>query len=134
MENEKQLELQKHVCWCIDEVSFGLLTKSPTAKQVEQGHKLLKVLGSSKTPLVKKRMLMQQRFGNYRKKIELEEIKWHKETLNLMKKQGFNSNKTPKGTKYRFAAKKRILNGNNCELSSLTINENIFLFNFPIND
>ena len=45
---------------------------------VKECQRVLKVLTSSKAPLVKKRQAMHQMFGDYRKKIESEEKVWEK--------------------------------------------------------
>lgn len=135
MSAEKEEELKKHLSWCVDEIVLGLKSKKPNSKQFDECAKILKVLTSSKAPVVKKRQLMRQTFGDYRKKIDGEERKWEKDLLRITKLQGFNSKARPKGTKYRFSASKSLHCTTLKKLTALklnTINNQFYLFNFQL--
>eukprot|EP01135_Chromosphaera_perkinsii_P012312 Nk52_evm4s2635 gene=Nk52_evmTU4s2635 len=63
---------EEELNWCIRQLNLGLKTKNPDQKQKEETHKYLKTLESTKSPLVKKRFLMNKLFGDYRAKMKAE--------------------------------------------------------------
>lgn len=137
MSAEKEEELKKHLSWCVDEIVLGLKSKKPNSKQFGECAKILKVLTSSKAPVVKKRQLMRQTFGDYRKKIDAEERKWEQELLKITKLQGFNSKARPTGTKYRLSTSKSLHRTALIKLTALkltTADHQFYLFNFQLNE
>lgn len=77
-------KLQKELNWCIDQLRIGLMTKKST-KQTQEAVRIIKILSSSTAPLVKKRQVMRQYFGDYRKKIADEEARWYKDSEKIRK-------------------------------------------------
>ncbi|XP_042293543.1 uncharacterized protein LOC121914293 isoform X3 [Sceloporus undulatus] len=73
MEEAPKPTFQDELEWCISQLETGLLRLNPTPKQAaEETHHILGVLRSQKAPLVKKRQVMHQVFGDYRLKMEEE--------------------------------------------------------------
>ncbi|XP_028670102.1 UPF0488 protein C8orf33 homolog [Erpetoichthys calabaricus] len=68
-------QLSRELDWCIEQLELGLKTQKSTAKQVEEATRALKTLHSNKAPLVKKRQVMRNMLGDYRKKMEDERQK-----------------------------------------------------------
>ncbi|BFZ23824.1 hypothetical protein BsWGS_26863 [Bradybaena similaris] len=56
--------------WCIGQLELGLQRQSPDSRQAAESLKLLKILKSTKAPMVKKRQVMRNAFGDYRKKMK----------------------------------------------------------------
>ncbi|VDI49864.1 forkhead box protein L [Mytilus galloprovincialis] len=69
--NEFDIELS----WCIRQLELGLCNQKPDSRQAAEAIKVLKILRSDKSPLVKKRQAMRNTFGDYRQKIKEEEKK-----------------------------------------------------------
>ncbi|XP_076086277.1 uncharacterized protein LOC143056949 [Mytilus galloprovincialis] len=69
--NEFDIELS----WCIRQLELGLCNQKPDSRQAAEAIKVLKILRSDKSPLVKKRQAMRNTFGDYRQKIKEEERK-----------------------------------------------------------
>nr|XP_028561890.1 uncharacterized protein LOC114584308 isoform X1 [Podarcis muralis]XP_028561891.1 uncharacterized protein LOC114584308 isoform X1 [Podarcis muralis]XP_028561892.1 uncharacterized protein LOC114584308 isoform X1 [Podarcis muralis] len=69
MEEAPKPTYQEELEWCISQLETGLLHLNPTPKQVEETRRILGVLRSSKSPLVKKRQVMHHVFGDYRLKM-----------------------------------------------------------------
>jgi len=78
-------QLHKEISWCVEQLRMGIYCLKPTTKQAKESERVLKILTSTKAPLVKKRQVMHQTFGDYRKKILAEDTKWEKDTAQLMK-------------------------------------------------
>ncbi|XP_039630519.1 UPF0488 protein C8orf33 homolog [Polypterus senegalus] len=68
-------QLSRELDWCIEQLELGLKTQKSTAKQVEEATRALKTLHSNKAPLVKKRQVMRNMLGDYRKKMDDERQK-----------------------------------------------------------
>ncbi|XP_042231944.1 UPF0488 protein C8orf33 homolog isoform X1 [Homarus americanus] len=62
--------------WCVEQIELALEKKKGSAKQDENMQKSRKTLTSSKTPVIKKRQVMNALFGDYRKKMAEEEKKF----------------------------------------------------------
>ena len=63
--------------WCVEQLEVGISnSKKPDSKQSQEAMKLLKVLRNPTAPLIKKRQVMRNAFGDYRKKMEQEEKKY----------------------------------------------------------
>jgi len=77
-------ELKKQINWCVMQLIMGLKHKKPNSKQVKESNRVLKILTSNKTPLVKKRQVMRLTFGDYRAKIQKEDERLDKETMKLL--------------------------------------------------
>ncbi|KAM4632520.1 uncharacterized protein O3C94_019049 [Discoglossus pictus] len=69
MEEAPKGSFEDELEWCIQQLETGLLRLNPTAQQVSDTQRILKVLRSRKAPFVKKRHMMNQVFGNYRQKM-----------------------------------------------------------------
>ncbi|KAE8579248.1 hypothetical protein XENTR_v10023964 [Xenopus tropicalis] len=69
MEEAPKGTFEDELEWCISQLEKGLLHLSPTARQVSDTQRILRVLRSRKAPFVKKRSVMNQVFGNYRLKM-----------------------------------------------------------------
>jgi len=80
----KDEELRKQINWCVMQLIMGLKHNKPNSKQVKESNRVLKILTSNKTPLVKKRQVMRLTFGDYRAKIQKEDERFDKETMKLM--------------------------------------------------
>eukprot|EP00126_Sphaerothecum_destruens_P015571 Sdes_comp9592_c0_seq1m1075 len=63
---------EQELNWCLSQLYLGLKTQKPDEKQKNQVLKHIQVFESKKSPLIKKRVLMQSLFGDYRKKMEFE--------------------------------------------------------------
>lgn len=102
-------KLHKELNWCIEQLRLGLMTQKSSSKQVQESIRLIKVLSSSSAPLVKKRQIMRQTFGDYRKKIAEEEKRWQKETERLQKKAFIATAEQPreKSTYFRGSSHKK---------------------------
>ncbi|XP_059145738.1 UPF0488 protein CG14286-like [Physella acuta] len=77
MENssEEAKKFVEELQWCITELEIGLQRQSPDSKQVAETIKILKILNSTKAPMVKKRQAMRNALGDYRKKMKEAEAK-----------------------------------------------------------
>jgi len=60
---------EDELCWCIQQIEIGMRTQKPIGDQATKSKKLLTQLRSTKTPKPKKRMLMKNNFGDYRRKM-----------------------------------------------------------------
>ncbi|XP_074961972.1 UPF0488 protein C8orf33 homolog isoform X4 [Phalacrocorax aristotelis] len=60
---------QDELEWCISQLEANLLCLNPTPKQAEEAQHVLKILYSHETPLVKKRQVMNDVFGDYHLKM-----------------------------------------------------------------
>ncbi|KAM6121613.1 UPF0488 protein C8orf33 homolog isoform 2-T2 [Phoenicopterus ruber ruber] len=69
MERAPHGTFQDELEWCIAQLEADLLRLSPTPKQAEETQHILEVLRSTETPLVKKRQVMNDVFGDYRLKM-----------------------------------------------------------------
>uniref|UniRef100_A0A8C4WZ77 Zgc:112185 n=1 Tax=Eptatretus burgeri TaxID=7764 RepID=A0A8C4WZ77_EPTBU len=58
--------------WCMEQLRLGLSCQKGTSRQMDEAARALRILGSSKPPLVKKRQVMQMACGDYRSKIAAE--------------------------------------------------------------
>ncbi|CAL1543676.1 unnamed protein product [Lymnaea stagnalis] len=61
--------------WCITQLEVGLQRQTLDPKQIAETIKILKILKSSKSPMVKKRQAMRNALGDYRKKMKQDEAK-----------------------------------------------------------
>lgn len=66
MEEAPSSTYQDELEWCIRQLELGLLQRNASSKQVQDAQFALKVLRSQKAPMVKKRQVMKQVFGDYR--------------------------------------------------------------------
>ncbi|GFO16179.1 upf0488 protein c8orf33 homolog [Plakobranchus ocellatus] len=62
--------------WCITQLELGLAHQDADSRQAAETVKILKILRSSKAPLVKKRQAMRNALGDYRKKMRESEKKF----------------------------------------------------------
>jgi len=69
------VKFSEELTWCIQQLERGLERQNPDSKQVAETIKIIKILKSSKAPLVKKRQAMRNALGDYRKKMKDEEKK-----------------------------------------------------------
>ncbi|XP_033763134.1 UPF0488 protein C8orf33 homolog [Pecten maximus] len=64
---EEQFIRELH--WCVEQLHLGLETQNPDSKQAREAQKMLKILCSDKAPVIKKRQVMRNAFGDYRLKM-----------------------------------------------------------------
>uniref|UniRef100_UPI00358E45B4 UPF0488 protein C8orf33 homolog isoform X1 n=1 Tax=Myxine glutinosa TaxID=7769 RepID=UPI00358E45B4 len=58
--------------WCMEQLQLGLSCQKGTPRQMGEAARALRILGSSKPQLVKKRQVMQMACGDYRSKMAAE--------------------------------------------------------------
>lgn len=63
------VKFEQELVWCIEQLQLGLETQNPTSRQAVEAEKALKILLSAKAPMIKKRQVMRNTFGDYRKKM-----------------------------------------------------------------
>ncbi|XP_067128640.1 UPF0488 protein CG14286 [Centruroides vittatus] len=66
-------DFETELLWCIEQLQISLSSDKLNSRQTEDSKKMLKILRNSKAPLVKKRQVMRQAFGDYRSKMKNEE-------------------------------------------------------------
>ena len=66
---EEEQQLDYDVCCCIEELE-NLLIKNPTERQKKLAEVSLKILKNPSESFIKKKQVMRQQFGDYRKKFE----------------------------------------------------------------
>lgn len=80
-ESENKFELE--LCWCIQQLEVTLQTAQLPDKQSRDVNKNLNALRSSNVPLIKKRQIMRTTFGDYRAKMQKDEVKYGKNSTNV---------------------------------------------------
>ncbi|XP_020289499.1 UPF0488 protein CG14286 [Pseudomyrmex gracilis] len=75
-EVEDQFELE--LCWCIQQLEACLGTGKLQNKQAQDLNKQIQMLKSNTAPLIKKRQIMRNTLGDYRKKMAEDEQKFKK--------------------------------------------------------
>ncbi|XP_062515903.1 UPF0488 protein C8orf33 homolog isoform X2 [Corticium candelabrum] len=68
-EERFEIELQ----WCIEQIELGLQKKKPNPKQAQESMRVLKILNSSKAPMVQKRQVMHMTCKDYKSKLKLDQ-------------------------------------------------------------
>ncbi|XP_022093591.1 protein split ends-like isoform X2 [Acanthaster planci] len=100
-------KFQKELCWCIQQTRVGLANIKSSAKeakpQVEEAHKLLRILTSTKAPMARKRQVMRAAFGDYRSKMQQEERKHKAEMSKRMCLEPVSTSKQGSSTFYRMS-------------------------------
>lgn len=90
-EEAQQLDLE--ICWCIEELE-NLMSKKTNDKQKKETETCLNILRNPEAPLIKKRQVMRQQFGDYKKKIsDHEEKRKNSKTNNSVNIQSVIPNK-----------------------------------------
>lgn len=81
-----QYNLERDVSWCVAqlEVKLGRLTDRNSTSRAQDVSKVMRTLTNPSVPSTKKRVLMRNNFGDYRKKIQEDERK-HLEGRKFMK-------------------------------------------------
>eukprot|EP00112_Aurelia_sp_Birch-Aquarium-sp1_P011086 Seg234.5 transcript_id=Seg234.5/GoldUCD/mRNA.D3Y31 product="UPF0488 protein C8orf33-like" protein_id=Seg234.5/GoldUCD/D3Y31 len=69
LEDEEVDDFEGELCWCIEQLELGIKNRKPTKDEAEKATKLIKILKSEKSAKVKKRQIMRNTFGDYRKKM-----------------------------------------------------------------
>ncbi|KAK6965920.1 UPF0488 protein [Biomphalaria glabrata] len=92
-------KFSEELSWCITQLELGLMRQSPDSKQVAETVKVLKILKSSKAPMVKKRQAMRNALGDYRKKMKDAENK-ALSGLRHSKFKSIDSQKSSRNSKY----------------------------------
>lgn len=91
---EDAQKLDYEICWCIEELE-NLMAKKSNDKQKKEQELCLRILKSPETPLIKKRQVMRQHFGDYRQKISESKTKRNVHsnvsTVNIDKAPSVNS-------------------------------------------
>lgn len=100
---EVQERFQMELAWCIQKLEESLNSKKLNQKQTEDTLKTLKVLASKTQPLIKKRQLMRQTFGDYRAKMVEDEKKF------ALDPNSFRFRGQPSGSKSYFVKKAAVL-------------------------
>lgn len=75
-EAEDRFELE--LCWCVQQLEASLATGKLQEKQAQELGKHLHTLRSNSAPLIKKRQIMRNTFGDYRQKMAEDERKLNK--------------------------------------------------------
>lgn len=83
--------LEVELSWCLEQLTLSLQTGKLTQKQEDETLKTMKILESSKTPVIKKRQVMRNKFGDYRSKMSQEE-KSYKIGVSIKDKSNKNYN------------------------------------------
>jgi len=68
--------LNKDIAWCVKQLELGLQRTNPAPDeyQIKESKRVMRILQSKDTPVIKKRALMTQVFGSgYQKRIEKDE-------------------------------------------------------------
>ncbi|KAM3144918.1 hypothetical protein pb186bvf_002923 [Paramecium bursaria] len=60
-------EGDEELIWCIKQLKLGLLDKNLSPQQLQESTEVISLLESDKQPMIKKRLIMKQIFGDYRK-------------------------------------------------------------------
>ncbi|XP_015603718.1 UPF0488 protein CG14286 [Cephus cinctus] len=81
LEAENQFELE--LCWCIQQLQIELASGKLPEKQMHDMDKIVNILKSNSAPIVKKRQVMRNTFGNYREKMAQDEKKFRKQVSNV---------------------------------------------------
>ncbi|KAK7481426.1 hypothetical protein BaRGS_00027382 [Batillaria attramentaria] len=90
-------QLQLEIDWCVTRLEEKLEVSTPGSRNAVEVEKVLRILKSSKAPLVKKRQAMRNTFGDYRQKIRT----MQKKATAAMKKTQFVQSKTaPESSKF----------------------------------
>ncbi|XP_053659464.1 UPF0488 protein CG14286 [Anopheles marshallii] len=116
-EADRQFEVELY--WCIQQLesSLNLPNVRENNKKVEETSKLINKLKSDSQPIIRKRQIMRSTFGDYRSKMASEE-----QTLTVNPDNVRFEKPKEKTPKYHFVKK-----------SAISIGENNFKFNFPVN-
>ncbi|XP_035828573.1 uncharacterized protein LOC101845277 isoform X2 [Aplysia californica] len=75
LSQSESLKFAEELAWCIDQLELGLQRQNPDSRQAAETVKILKILRSTKAPMVKKRQAMRNALGDYRKKMREAEKK-----------------------------------------------------------
>uniref|UniRef100_A0A1L8DAP9 Uncharacterized protein n=1 Tax=Nyssomyia neivai TaxID=330878 RepID=A0A1L8DAP9_9DIPT len=98
--------LELELCWCVQKLEISLSSGKLTEKQALETEKTLRILKGAKQPIIKKRQVMKNTFGDYRAQMEKEE----KELSLASKKIKFTTPKEQKNaTKSHFVKKSALL-------------------------
>ncbi|XP_060073758.1 UPF0488 protein C8orf33 homolog [Ylistrum balloti] len=117
MATEDQFIRELH--WCVEQLHLGLETQNPDSKQAREAQKMLKILCSDKAPVIKKRQVMRNAFGDYRQKM----LNAEKKSAAKLKKSKMTPTMESNGQKsvfYRKSASKQYNNQSSDGTSMLT--------------
>nr|CAD7569454.1 unnamed protein product [Timema californicum] len=78
LSNEAAQQVEKELCWCILQLQTSLILHKMTPKQAQDISHTINILKSPTAPLVKKRQIMRNTFGDYRAKMAEEENQFRK--------------------------------------------------------
>lgn len=131
---EEEREIDYEICWCIEKLE-GMLSKNISDKEKKQCQRSLKILSNPETPLISKRQVMRQQFGDYKKVIAKDK--------NSGLKYDIKFKKTETSLKSTFIRKHQVHDGTKgsnevsleCEkkISGIPLSDNSFRFNFGNN-
>ncbi|CAF2061316.1 unnamed protein product [Rotaria magnacalcarata] len=107
------------IAWCIGQLEC--MMKSSSTKDKDPPRSALQVLTNPKTSFIRKRQMMQQLFGNYRQKMQDEEIARQKRHNQVQAK--INS---------EIPLASRFVRRTHQDNASVTTKDNTFSFNFDI--
>ncbi|XP_055711115.1 UPF0488 protein CG14286 [Phlebotomus papatasi] len=116
VENNAELEL----CWCIQKLELSLSSGMLSQKLAQDAEKTLRILKGANQPLVKKRQVMRNAFGDYRAQMAREE----KQLSLASGKIKFTDPKEQKNSAKSYFVKK----------SALLNSGSDFKFNFNVNE
>jgi len=115
------IKFAEELAWCINQLELGLENQNPESRQAADTIKIIKVLKSTKAPMVKKRQAMRNALGDYRKKMKDAE----KKSLSGMQHSKFvesTSLKAPSGSRFlRHSHTQQSRNNLDSNLNSLHI-------------
>ncbi|ELU13883.1 hypothetical protein CAPTEDRAFT_224318 [Capitella teleta] len=112
-------KFERELNWCIEQLEHGLLgANDPATRQVQEAGRVLKILRSTKAPLPRKRQVMSNTFGDYRKKMQQETTQ---------------QNAKLKQIKFRPVSKRKIKNSTfyKSSVNKTSAATSGFKFNFP---
>ncbi|XP_065061244.1 UPF0488 protein C8orf33 homolog isoform X2 [Rhopilema esculentum] len=137
--NEDDENFESELCWCIEQLELGVRNKNPSKDEAERTSKLIRLLKSEKSSKVKKRQVMRNTFGDYRKKIAAEA---KQESSKIKSEPKISSVSETKVKRSVFIRKKEIEDQNDSQYQALDESEkgtewrfhqseNSFQFSFP---
>ncbi|XP_043945250.1 uncharacterized protein LOC122816488 isoform X2 [Protopterus annectens] len=127
MEEAPSSTYQDELEWCIRQLELGLLQHNASSKQVQEAQFTLKVLRSQKAPMVKKRQVMKQVFGDYRQLMTKERQKAERLAKKPMKAQIKHGDSKSSGS---VIYKKCMSENSESPRELFTSSDNSFQFNF----
>lgn len=115
---EEEQQFDYDICCCIEELEM-ILSRSPTEKQRRLAEVSLKILKNPAETFIKKKQVMRQQFGDYKKKFEGKK----KEVISSLKsnKVLFKCSEPPSNSVFVRKHSRKINDSGNLELNSADV-------------